>query len=144
MTKSAWCAVSLVFLFVFSGTLMKTAGTAAWAQSTQATTNYTYTVFNVPGSTATQVRGINNAGSLAGQFTDLAGVTHGYTNVGNTLTVIDAPGAVLTQVTGINNAGSVVGVYVDQSGLSHGFLDTGGAITTLDVPGSTITQAYGL
>jgi hypothetical protein len=111
-------------------------GRAATAQ------NYNYTIISAPNSESTQVRRINNAGFMAGQFTDTTGRTHGFMDVAGVFTTIDGPGALLTQANGLNSSGSVVGTYIDLSGFSHGFVDNGGVVTTLDVPGSLATQAY--
>jgi hypothetical protein len=129
MRKPALFALA-VLLPLFIG------GQAATAQ------NYTYTLISVPNSESTQVRRINKSGFMAGQFTDSAGRTHGFTDMVGVFKTIDGPGAVLTQANGLNSSGSVVGTYIDLSGFSHGFLDNGGVITTLDAPGSLATQAY--
>jgi len=117
---------------------------SASGKALQAASGYNYTLISVPNAVSTEVHGINTAGSLAGQFTDAAGATHGFKDIAGVFTTIDAPGAVLTQAGAINNAGSVVGFYIDASGFYHGFLDSGGVITTLDVPLASATQAYGI
>ena len=117
---------------------------SASGKALQAASGYNYTLISVPNAVSTEVHGINTAGSLAGQFTDAAGATHGFKDIAGVFTTIDAPGAVLTQAGAINNAGSVVGFYIAASGFYHGFLDSGGVITTLDVPLASATQAYGI
>jgi len=132
MRQTVLCAVViLAFISVFS-------------EVSQAVSGYNYTIISVPNAVSTEVHGINTAGSLAGQFTDAAGATHGFKDIAGVFTTIDAPGAVLTQAGAINNAGSVVGFCIDASGFYHGFLDSGGVITTLDVPLASATQAYGI
>jgi hypothetical protein len=37
-----------------------------------------YATVNPPGSTSTQIRGINNAGQLSGFYEDAGGLTHGF------------------------------------------------------------------
>jgi probable HAF family extracellular repeat protein len=117
---------------------------SASGEASQAASGYNYTLISAPSAVSTEVHGINTTGSLAGQFTDAAGATHGFKDIAGVFTTIDAPGAVLTQAGAINNAGSVVGFYIDASGFYHGFLDSSGVITTLDVPLASATQAYGI
>jgi len=39
---------------------------------------YTFTNLDFPGATSTQARGINNAGQIAGAFTDTSNKQHGF------------------------------------------------------------------
>jgi hypothetical protein len=83
--------------------------------------NGQYTTVQVNGGNAT-LTSINNAGTVAGFYSDSAGI-HGFTlTSGGTLTTIDDPNAVHgTEVTGINNKGDVVGFYFDSAFTAHGF-----------------------
>lgn len=116
----------------------------ATAAAAQSPAGYTYTTVNFPGAILTQCHSINNSGWLAGQYTDAAGLTHGFTQVSGAFNSIDFPGAVLTQVQSINSSRGLAGFYVDSSGLTHGFVEINGTLTTLDVPGAFRTQAYGM
>lgn len=98
---------------------------------------------NVPGSTYTNVSGINNSGEIVGQFIDATG-NHGYLNNAGTFTSINALGSVFfTSAMGINDGGQIVGRYLDAMG-SHGFLDNAGTLTSITVPGALSTEALGI
>ena len=84
-------------------------------------TGGTFTTLDVPGAGLTFAFGINDAGQVAGLFSDSSNVFHGFINTGGTFTTLDVPGASLTDAFGINNAGQVVGVFSDSSG-THGFV----------------------
>ncbi len=79
----------------------------------QSPAGYTYNTITFPLAILTQAHGINNSGWLAGQYTDAAGVTHGFTQVAGAFNTIDFPGAVLTQVQSINSNRGLAGSYVD-------------------------------
>ncbi len=68
--------------------------------------------------------GINNAGTIVGNFYDNTG-SHGFVyNAGNFKTV-DAPNASRgTTVSGLNNHDQLVGWYTDDQGLTHAFIAT--------------------
>jgi len=110
----------------------------------QGPAGYTYSTVNYPGAILTQIHGINSAGWIAGQYTDSAGNTHGFTQISGTFYSIDFPGAELTEVQSINSTRGLAGTYVDSQGLTHGFVEINGTLTTLDVPGAFRTQAYGM
>ncbi len=116
----------------------------ATAAAAQSPAGYTYNTVNFPGAILTQSHSINNSGWLAGQYTDAAGLTHGFTQVSGSFNTIDFPGAILTQVQSINSTRGLAGSYVDINGLTHGFVEINGTLTTLDVPGAFRTQAYGM
>jgi hypothetical protein len=98
--------------------------------------NGEFTTVQVNGGNAT-LTSINNAGTIAGFYSDSAG-THGFTQTsGGTLTTIDDPNAVHgTEVSGINNKGGVVGFYFDSSFAAHGFSLINGTFATIDYPGA--------
>jgi hypothetical protein len=94
-----------------------------------------FTTIHVNGGPAT-LTSINNAGTIAGYYSDVNG-THGFTLAGSTLTTIDDPNAVHgTFVFGINNQGAVTGYYYDSSFVGHGFSLSGTTFTPIDVPGA--------
>lgn len=71
---------------------------------------------------STTAAAINNAGVIAGFYSDLAGFTDGFIYNGGAFTTLDAPGAVDTSLLGINDLGEVVGFDVDASNNMHGVI----------------------
>jgi hypothetical protein len=85
----------------------------------------TFVTFNPPGSTFTFVAGINQAGTIIGQYFDADGVPHGYLRSGDgTFSTIDVPGAVSgsTSPNAISVAGAITGTWSDNNNVVHGFL----------------------
>jgi hypothetical protein len=108
-----------------------------------------------PGSTETDVEGINNVGQIVGHFFDQnqAGGEHGFIDMGDQFTLIDYPGSTGTAVSGINDAGQMVGAFATTTCGNHpptqcpgvqGFFFDGSAFTTIDFPGATDTWAHGI
>lgn len=97
--------------------------------------SFRFETFDVPGSTGTQVNGINDAVVFEGSFTDGSG-QHGFIKTHGRLVRFDFPGTTgVTQAFAINNAGDVVGVYTDAVGAFHGFVRTrAGTIQALPSP----------
>jgi hypothetical protein len=89
-----------------------------------------YTIFNPPGvgPLGSQAVSINNAGTVAGNFTDANSIPHGYLfNTDGTFTIIDAPDALQapasgTTITRINDSGVVIGYFLDAQNAPHGFV----------------------
>src|SRR5712691_7262681 len=114
-----------------------------------------FTVFDHPSADATKVFalrgtdafGLNNAGQIAGSYTQ-GGVLHGSVRGSTgTFTTLDVPGHLHTALTGINDLGAIAGEYSDTGSITtlHSFLrDSGGTFTLFDVPGATTTQVGGL
>jgi hypothetical protein len=108
-----------------------------------------YSFFDVPGVDkvhydGTIVQDINNAGVVAGLFTDSNGVVHGFTKSGDQYQTFDVPGADFTAVQGINSQGDLSGVY-RSGGVRHGFvLLRNGRLITIDVPGVDNTALGGI
>ena len=98
----------------------------------------------VPGSTSTTARGINNLGQIVGSFVDSSG-THAFLFNNGRFSTIDVPGSTWTIATGINNIGQIIGGYGPggETG-NHGFLLSNGTLSTVDFPGSLDTVAYGI
>jgi PEP-CTERM motif len=95
------------------------------------------TTFDIPSSTGTIANGINDLGTIAGEYYDAGGALHGFTLAGSTLNTINAPAAAFgTVVTGIDNNGDLGGYFIDASGDTHGFIDIGGNFVTIDAPGA--------
>jgi hypothetical protein len=98
--------------------------------------NGQFTTVQVNGADAT-LTSINNANTVAGFYSDAAGL-HGFTlTSGGSLTTIDDPNAVNgTEVTGINNKGDVVGYYFDSAFTAHGFSLINGTFSPVNVTGA--------
>ena len=105
----------------------------------------TITQLDVPGAAVTQPRAINDSGEIVGDWTDSAGVTHGFLwTAAQRFTVFDAPQARLTSITAINSSGVTVGYFSDGKA-DHGFvLDTRGVVTILNAPHATSTVPNGI
>jgi hypothetical protein len=92
--------------------------------------NGTLTTFDVPGAGTGAFQGtglfgaaINPAGTIAGDYIDASGVSHGFLRARDgTFTTFDPPGSTNTYPFDINPAGVIAGYYSDASGGSHGFL----------------------
>jgi uncharacterized membrane protein len=113
------------------------------------TTNFKYVSIDVPGSVATEARGINNNGEIVGWYqtgtncpTPSTCVTHGFKLVNKVFTTIDLGNKTDTEVHGVNDLGDLAGFYTTADGRAHGFLlrHTGG-LTTLDFPGASFGTA---
>jgi hypothetical protein len=98
-----------------------------------------------PNDTAgfTEGRGINNAGTVDGDYVGSDGFVHSFLLSGNTFTEYDVPGAVQTNLLSINNSGALTGAFdPDGSGIFQAFIDRNGTITSYSVPGAAGTLAY--
>ena len=85
--------------------------------------------YDVPGSTATQIWGINPAADFVGLYDDTNGNEHGFLQRWGAATpiTIDVPSgppfnATLTDAFAINPAGAIVGLYIDAGENFHGYL----------------------
>ncbi|HEY2527248.1 MAG TPA: hypothetical protein VGJ20_04740, partial [Xanthobacteraceae bacterium] len=98
-----------------------------------------FTTFDVPGAGTIAGSGsgtfpvsINDAGAIAGRYTDAHNVNHGFLrSPGGKFTTFDAPGAGSslgsssgTFANSIKNKGAITGSYADVNNASHGFLRT--------------------
>lgn len=104
-------------------------------------------VFSIPNGI-----GINNRGTVTGNYIDASHVSHGFLRTGGgEFTTFDPPGASSssdsydgTFPTSINNGGTVTGSYIDSRELIHGFVRSpGGELTTFDVSGASSVAASG-
>lgn len=76
---------------------------------------------NVPGSTNTQVLGLNDLGQVVGTYTDASNAMHGFVYSGGNFQIIDDPlGIGSTMINGINNKGQIAEFLVDASGVTLG------------------------
>ena len=90
----------------------------------------------------TEGRGINNLGTVCGDYLGSNGNNHGFFLSGGTFTEYDVPGAVSTSVLGINDVADFTGSFSYGSGIFQGFVSVGGTITSFSVPGAIQTLAY--
>jgi hypothetical protein len=90
----------------------------------------------------TEGRGINNSGTVDGDYFDSAGILHSFFLSGGTFTEYDVPGAVNTNLLSINDPGDFTGGFDDGSGIFLGFVGRGGTLTSFSVPGAISTFAY--
>ena len=78
---------------------------------------------SIVGARRTALRAIDDAGVLAGWFTDAGGSTHGFVGSTASYEQIDVPGAIATYAEGSNNAGVIVGNFdLDGSGFFSAFV----------------------
>src|SRR5438552_1940618 len=92
----------------------------------------------------TEGRGINNSGTVCGDYNTSDGNSHGFFLSGGTFTEYDVPGALNTAVLGINDPGDFSGTFSDDDVIGQAFVSVGGTVTSFSVPGATATLAYQL
>jgi hypothetical protein len=91
----------------------------------------------------TEGRGINNPGTVDGDYVGSDGFVHSFLLSGSTFTEYDVPGTVQTNLLSINNSGILTGAFdPDGGGIFQAFIDRGGTITSYSVPGAAGTLAY--
>ncbi len=90
----------------------------------------------------TQGRGINNSGTVCGDYAGSDDNGHGFFLSGGTFTEYNIPDALATLVFGINNVGDFVGTFSNGNGIFQAFVNLGGAVTSFTVPGASSTFAY--
>jgi probable HAF family extracellular repeat protein len=87
-----------------------------------------------PGSSHTELNGINKPGTTVGDYIASDGHFHGFKLQNGQFSSIHPSGATDTYVTAINDKGLIVGWYYNGGGDSHGFLLQNGSFKTLDFP----------
>ena len=90
----------------------------------------------------TEGRGINNSGTVNGDYVGSDDNIHSFFLSGGTFTEYDVPGATNTILLGINETGDFNGGFSDSSGIFQAFISHGGTITSFSVPGAASTFAY--
>jgi uncharacterized membrane protein len=90
----------------------------------------------------TQGRGINDLGTVCGDYAGSDDNGHGFFLSRGTFTEYNVPGALATLVFGINNAGDFAGTFSNGNGIFQAFVNLGGAVTSFTVPGASSTFAY--
>jgi hypothetical protein len=107
-----------------------------------------FRTIKVPGSTRTQVFGINGRGQLVGDYTLPDGSIHGYLWSHGRFVTIDGPDGTGATLTAINDRGDIVGAYAadptDPNGGLAGFLLRKGSYQTIIVPGRPVTLPLGV
>jgi len=92
----------------------------------------------------TEARGINNPGTVCGDYVGSDGNTHGFFLSGGTFTEYDVAGALSTVVLGINDPADFTGGFSNDNVIFQGFVNIGGTLTSFSVPGASTTLAYQL
>jgi uncharacterized membrane protein len=77
----------------------------------------------VQGADYTFANGINNSGTIVGDYTTDIG-SSGFLLSGGVFTTIQFPGSAATEIYGINDSGAIVGDYSDADGNVHAFIAT--------------------
>jgi hypothetical protein len=100
------------------------------------------TTFDPPGSTGTNVYGMNDNQTIVGSFTDSDG-THGFRRAANgTITVYDAPGSVdYTEIFAIDDSNAFSGTYAAFDGDDYGFVVGNGTFKKFAANGARYTEA---
>ena len=98
-----------------------------------------------PGATSSAGGWLNDAGQVAGSYTDSTGLLHGFIHAKGVFTTFNMPVKPQTlTVQGIDLSGHVVGAYQDQAGHQHGFYYSHGTTKTLNSFASTDTVAVSI
>jgi uncharacterized membrane protein len=118
-------------------------GNAAFVQ----TEDGAVTTFSVPSSSITEAYAINNAGSVAGDYTDASG-EHGFLRTaGGMITTFDIPSAATVEaieVRHIDSSGALAGTFIDSNIVAHGFFRAAdGTITIIDDPKASMAGRDG-
>src|SRR5262252_941517 len=90
----------------------------------------------------TEGRGINNPGTVVGDYATPDGNLHGFFLSGGTFTGFDVPGAVFTAVLSINNPADFTGTFSNDGVTQQAFVNIGGTFTLFSVPAAVATLAY--
>jgi hypothetical protein len=106
-------------------------------------------LFPPPGTFATMVTGINDAGDVSGIYVTASAVNHGFTEIGGVFKTVDNPAStVFNQALGINNSDETVGYYTLQPSGAPGdvsYSQSGGVFTPVaGLPTNINNQAVGL
>ena len=90
----------------------------------------------------TEGRGINNSGTVNGDYLISDGTIHSFFLSGGTFTEYDVPGALQTNLLGINNPGDFTGTFSNDGVTQQAFINVGGTLTSFGVPAAVATLAY--
>jgi len=103
-------------------------------------------------ATETDTFAVNNAGAIAGDYVDSAGIQHGMILAGKKLTTVNHPNCTTSggypaaiAFYGINSAGAAAGFCTStKTSLFTGFVYSAGKFTAINFPKSNGTQAIGI
>ncbi|HEX8813992.1 MAG TPA: hypothetical protein VF753_00675 [Terriglobales bacterium] len=114
------------------------------------TLKFTFSDVNAPGATETDTYGINNAGVIAGDWVDSAGVQHGMVLTAKKLlsptnkTCTTTPGSTSIAFYAINSADVAVGWCLNNNGKEVGFTFGGGKFTNVAIKGALEIESTGI
>jgi hypothetical protein len=116
----------------------------AAAMAAQVQARRQFLTIDIPGSTATYVTAVNDAGILTGDYNDASGVSHGFVEAGSEVVSFDPPDSTGTYPSGINDQGTISGTYADAGGALHGFVRSpAGTFTVVDDPLASTGEGLG-
>jgi hypothetical protein len=97
-----------------------------------------------PNDTAgfTEGRGINNSGTVDGDYVGSDGNLHGFVLSSGTFTDFNYPGALQTTLLSLNDPGDFTGDHDDGNGIFQAWFSVAGTITSFSVPEALSTFAY--
>jgi probable HAF family extracellular repeat protein len=81
-----------------------------------------FTPINFPLATDTSAFGINDAGEIAGYYSDAAGNSHGFIYADGAFSTVDVAGARSTLLTRMKNGGPITGICSDAVNGIHGLI----------------------
>ena len=101
----------------------------------------TFNILEYPDAVTTDAWWISNAGEIVGDYSDSAGIVHGFILTGAEFKTVDFPTARHSALRYINERGDITGIYANSDvGPIHAFLLKDGVFTTIDFPGSVETD----
>jgi hypothetical protein len=108
-------------------------------------TNGSLTTIQFPGSTATDVDGITEGGTIFGTYSNTPATCQcGFTYSNGVYSSITLPAPANSgNITGLNDSGDIVGTSPVGS-INSGFVYTGGAVKVIQYPGSLTTSPAGI
>jgi hypothetical protein len=135
-SRFALCSFSALYLASFG-----TFGTSLSAEA-----KGTFATFNPGGVYGTQVNGINESGTVTGDYGYTSEQAHGFVRtIDGTITTFDPPGSVSTIAMDINDAGTVSGFYSTSTNRTRSFVrNADGTITAFDAEDGGYTYARGI
>jgi hypothetical protein len=104
-----------------------------------------FRTLDVPGSTETFARGINDPGDVTGRFNDANGAGLGFVRDRHgSFRVISVPGSIFTTTFNITDTGIIAGSDMDANGAFHGYVSVDDHFQTVDYPGAVDTRVRGI
>jgi len=114
------------------------------------TLTFTFKDITIPGASEVDTYAINNAGQIAGDYIDSAGVQHAMILKGTKLTTVNnkncasTTGSTALQFYGINSSGTAAGWCTGTSGSEIGFTYAKGKFTNISISGAIDVNANGI